>query len=234
MDSTRTLAATLLVLGSVLPASALADETPPPVGDFAFVDSGRTLFETRFGASFGIADLWDQGATHAEAVMGYLGADWNFGIAKIGDASGIVLVLGLNVEGGAVLSRTGMDLGLGDFAFDVDASAGAGWRQDFGIETYLMAWIGYRFALQGLALYLTDDLTQRLWHLAYVHAGFRHEFLAFEGGAGFGAGGGHFHAGARLWMFDDVWVGAELSGWITPGERDLWIAHAFFALRQGD
>lgn len=227
----RSVLGALALLALAMPAVARAQE-PPPVGDMAFVDSGRGAIFSRFGATYSLADMRDQGATHSEAVTGYLGFDWVFSFASFGDGSSIIADIGMNLDMGAPISRSGNDLALGDFVTNLDATIGVGFRQDLAIETYLMGWVGYRFGLQGQAVYLSDDLTNRLWHLFYVDATFRHDIFAIEGGVGFGQGGLEFHVGPRLWWFDSVWIGAEFSGWITPPDREVWGARAFFELRE--
>jgi hypothetical protein len=223
----------LIALASIAaPTAARAQAGPPPVGDLAFVDSGRGALLSRFGATYTLADMRDRGQTHSESVAGNLGLDWIFTFASFGEGSAIIGDIGLNADFGAVLSRTGGDLALNDLAMNLDATIGVGFRQDLAFETYIMGWVGYRFALQGQGLYLEDDLVAKMWHLGYLDATFRWDFLAIEGGVGFGQGGLHFHVGPRLWWFDSVWVGGEVSGWITPPDREVWAFRAFIELRQ--
>lgn len=226
----------LVALAALAPALAAAQDAPiappEPVGDLSFVDSGRSQILSRFGATLYSADLRDRGPTHADAVAGHLGFDWILAFASFGSGSAIVADVGMNADAGATLGRAGQELSLGDFVMNLDATIAVGFRQDLAIETYLLAVIGYRFGLQGILIYAADDLVARMWHLAYLRAIFRHDFFAVEGGVGFGQGGLHFHAGPRLWLFDSIWLGAEITAWLTPGERELWGGRAFFELRQ--
>lgn len=232
MDNKRLLGALTVLVALAAAAQARAQDRPPPVGDLEFVDSGRTAVLSRFGATYSLADMRDRGATHSEAVSGRLGFDWVLCFATFGDGSAIIADLGMNLDMGATLARTGNDLALGDFVMNLDATFGVGFRQDLAIETYVMGWVGYRFGLPGQLIYLEDDLVARMWHLGYLDATFRHEFLAVEAGVGFGQGGLYFHAGPRLWWFDSVWIGGEVTGWITPGERELLGFRGFIELRQ--
>ena len=234
LRSVLTLGALAAAAAAIAPAPVAAQEVPPPepVGDMAFVDSGRTQILSRFGATLSMADMRDRGPTHVDAVAGSLGFDWILAFASFGSGSAIVADVGATFDAGAVLGRTGQDLALDDFVMNLDATISIGWRQDLAIETYLAVLVGYRFALQGQAIYLADDLIDRMWHLGYLRAMFRHEFFAVEGGAGFGQGGLMVHGGPRIWLFDSLWIGAEALAWITPGERELVGARAFFELRQ--
>ena len=240
MRSIRTLAPAALALSALLalPAPiAVAQEAPPPepVGDLAFVDSGRTAIFSRFGAAFTLADHRPFGSTpetHSEALGGYLAFDWVMAFASFGQGSAIVADLGMNLEGGTLLSGNGDAFGLGDFVMNVDATFAVGFRQDLAIETYVMALVGYRFGLIGQVIQADEDLVEEMWHLGYLQATFRHDLLAVVGGVGFGQGGLHFHAGPRVWWFDSVWIGAEVEAWITPDESELWGARAFIELRQ--
>lgn len=235
MRSLRTLALAALL---ALPASIAAAQEAPrpePVGDLAFVDNGRGAIYSRFGAAYTLADHRPFGETletHAEAIAGYMAFDWVLPFAAFGDGSAIVCDIGMNLEGGALLSGNADDYGLGDFVMNVDATFALGFRQDLAIETYIMAVVGYRFALIGQVLQSSEDFVEEMWHLGYLQATFRHDLLAVVGGVGFGQGGLHFHAGPRLWWFDSVWLGAEVEAWITPDESELWGGRAFIEIRQ--
>lgn len=240
MSSNRFLTSVLFVgamcaLG--LPVSVVRAQEPPPepVGDMAFVDSGRVAIFSRFGATYSLADHRPTGsvpATHSEAMSGYLGFDWVLAFASFGEGSSIVADIGMNLDIGGLLGGPGDNYGLGDFVLNANATAAFGFRQDLAIETYLMALVGYRFGINGQILQSSEDLVEEMWHLGYLQATFRHEFLAVVGGVAFGQGGIHFHAGPRLWWFDTLWVGAEFEGWVTPDESELWGGRVFFELRQ--
>ena len=223
----------LIALASIAtPEAARAQTAPPPVGDLAFVDSGRMMVLSRFGATYTLADLRDRGQAHSESITGNLGFDWVFTFASFGEGSAIIADIGATLEGGALIARTGAEPWLGDFAMNLDATVGIGFRQDLAFETYVMGWVGYRFGLQGQGLYLDDALEDSMWHLGYLDATFRWTLLAVEGGVGFGQGGVHFHVGPRLWWFDSVWIGAEASAWITPSSREVLAFRAFLEVRQ--
>lgn len=240
MRSIRTLVLAACALGALLaaPASPVAAQDAPrpePVGDMAFVNSGRTAILSRFGAAYTLADhrpVGSTGETHSEALGGYLAFDWVMAFASFGEGSAIVADLGMSLTGGALLSGSENDYGLGGFVMNADATFAVGFRQDLAIETYLMALVGYRFGLTGQTIQIDEDLVEEMWHLGYLQATFRHELLAVVGGVAFGQGGLHFHAGPRLWWFDSVWIGGEFEGWITPDESELWGARVFLELRQ--
>lgn len=223
----------LIALAVATPAAASAQAAPPPpVGDLAFVDSGRTMVLSRFGSTYTLADMRGDQQAHSESVSAYLAFDWVLTFATFGEGSAIIADIGVNLDAGGILARTGAELGLGDFALNADATIGLGFRQDLAFETYVMAWVGYRFGLPGQGIYLDDDFETSLWHLGYLDASFRWSILAIEGGVGFGQGGLHFHVGPRLWWFDSVWIGAEASAWITPPSREIWAFRAFIEVRQ--
>ena len=103
----------LIALASIAtPEAARAQAAPPPVGDLAFVDSGRMMVLSRFGATYTIADLRDRGQAHSESITGNLGFDWVFTFASFGEGSAIIADIGANLEGAkppATTKRTAKD-----------------------------------------------------------------------------------------------------------------------------